>query len=85
MLQMAERMLREGAAILRRRGASTKPGQPLIMPDKELERVMPVVHAISKSFPETWLSIDTYNAKMAAEAVAAGVSLVNDIEEQRKV
>ena len=83
LLRMAEKMLKDGAAILDIGGASTKPGQPLITADEELERVMPVVMAINSSFPEAWLSIDTYNAAVARETVGAGVSIVNDVSSGR--
>lgn len=83
LLRTADRMIHDGAAILDIGGASTKPGQPLIDADEELERVMPVVTAISKQFPEVWLSIDTYNAKVARETVEAGVSIVNDVSSGR--
>ena len=83
MLHMAERMLNAGAAILDIGGASTKPGQQLITADEEMQRVMPAVLAISKEFPEAWLSIDTYNAKVARETVTAGVSIVNDVSSGR--
>ena len=83
LLRVAERMMHDGAAILDIGGASTKPGQPLINADDELERVMPVVMAITKRFPEVWLSIDTYNAKVARETVEAGVSIVNDVSSGR--
>jgi dihydropteroate synthase len=38
-----------------------------------------VIEAIIKRFPEAWLSADTYNAAVAKEAVAAGVSIINDV------
>ena len=72
-------MLAAGAAILDIGGASSKPGQPIMEPEDELGRVMPVVTAIMKEYPDAWLSIDTYNSRVAREAVAAGVSIVNDI------
>ena len=81
LLRTAERMIKEGAAILDIGGASTKPGQPLITADEELERVMPVILAINKAFPDAWLSIDTYNAKVAKETV--GVDIVNDVSSGR--
>jgi len=79
LLRFAEKMLKDGAAILDIGGASTKPGQELVSPDEELRRVMPVVTAVHRSFPDAWLSIDTYNAKVAKEAVEAGVAIVNDV------
>ncbi len=83
LLRNAEKMLKDGAAILDIGGASTKPGQELIDADLELGRVMPVITAIHKNFPDAWLSIDTYNAKVAAEAVPAGVAIVNDVSSGR--
>ena len=83
MLQMAERMLSAGATILDIGGASTKPGQQLITADEELQRVMPAILAINKAFPDAWISIDTYNAKVARETVQGGVSIVNDVSSGR--
>jgi len=79
LLATVEKMLKEGAAILDIGGASTKPGQELLSADEELIRVMPVITAIKQRFPEVWLSIDTYNSKVAKEAVEAGVAIVNDV------
>ena len=78
-LENAEKMLDEGATILDIGGASTKPGSPISSSDEELQRVLPVVTAIHKQFPDAWLSIDTYHAAVAREAVAAGVSIINDV------
>ncbi len=79
LLHKAEQMLNDGAAILDIGGATTKPGAQLISADEELQRVMPVIEAIIKRFPDAWLSADTYNAAVAKEAVAAGVSIINDV------
>lgn len=79
LLKTAEKMLKDGAAILDIGGASTKPGQPIIDVDEELQRVVPAIAAISKEFPDAWLSIDTYHANVAKQAVDAGVHIVNDI------
>jgi dihydropteroate synthase len=83
LLRNAEKMLKEGAAVLDIGGASTKPGQELLNTDEELKRVIPVVAELHKNFPDAWLSIDTYNAKVAKEAVEAGVSIVNDVSSGR--
>ncbi|MBN9483626.1 MAG: dihydropteroate synthase [Bacteroidetes bacterium 43-93] len=79
LLRNAEKMISEGASILDIGGASTKPGAKLIPPDEELGRVIPAISAISKQFPDTWLSVDTYNAVVAREAIAAGAHIINDI------
>lgn len=83
LLATVEKMLKEGAAILDIGGASTKPGQDIISAEDELRRVMPAVTAIHQRFPEAWLSIDTYNSRVAKEAVEAGVSIVNDVSSGR--
>ena len=80
---IVEKMLKDGAAIIDVGGASTKPGQELIGADEELGRVIPVITAIHKRFPELWLSVDTYNARVATEAVASGVAIVNDVSSGR--
>ena len=83
LLRNAEKMIHDGAAILDIGGASTKPGQPIMAADEELARVLPVVEQIHRRFPEVWLSVDTYNARVAKEAVGAGVSIVNDVSSGR--
>ncbi len=79
LLRVAEKMLKDGASILDIGGASTKPGQDWVSSDEELKRIMPVIEAIVKQFPDTWISVDTYNAPVAKAAVDAGVSIVNDV------
>lgn len=79
LLKKAEKMLKEGACILDIGGASTKPGAAIINIETELERVLPVVENIHQRFPDVWLSVDTYHAKVAEEAVHAGACIVNDV------
>ncbi len=79
LLRNAEKMLNEGAAILDVGGASTRPGAELIDADEELQRVLPVIEALAKQFPDAWLSVDTYNASTAKAAVEAGASIINDV------
>ena len=83
LLRNAEKMLNEGAAILDIGGASTKPGALLISPEEEMERIIPVIAAIHSRFPDTWLSVDTYNALTASAAIAAGASIINDVSSGR--
>jgi dihydropteroate synthase len=79
LLKKAERMMKEGAVIIDVGGASTKPGAAIIDVNEELERVLPVVENIHQRFPEVWLSVDTYHARVAEETVCAGASIVNDV------
>lgn len=78
-LRQAEKMIIEGAAIIDVGGQSTRPGSEDIGVEAELSRVIPAIEAINKAFPESFISIDTYYSKVAAEAINAGASLVNDI------
>lgn len=78
-LQQAEKMVNEGAVMLDIGGQSTRPGSKEISAAEELLRVIPAIDAISRSFPAIFISVDTYYAKVAAEAVSAGASIVNDI------
>ena len=78
-LRHTERMLSEGADMIDIGGMSSKPGSKIIAIDEELNRVLAPIDAIVSRFPELILSIDTIHAKVAAEAVAHGVHIVNDI------
>ena len=78
-IEKAKQMVSEGASILDIGGQSTRPGAALIPPDVELNRVIPAIQALRQLFPEIILSIDTFYAKVAAEAIAAGADMVNDI------
>jgi dihydropteroate synthase len=78
-LTQAKYFLVSGADILDIGGESTRPGSQPVTTDEELERVLPVIQAISKEFPEAILSIDTYKAKVAEEAFKAGAHILNDV------
>lgn len=78
-VSLAEKMIAEGAAIIDIGGQSTRPGSERIDADEELQRVLPVIEALVKKSPDTFISIDTYHSKVAKEAVAAGAHIVNDI------
>jgi dihydropteroate synthase len=78
-LAKASQMMEEGADILDIGGQSTRPDGHLLSETEELARVIPVIHAIHQSFPETILSVDTFYPLVAKEAVAAGAKMINDI------
>jgi dihydropteroate synthase len=79
LLHRAEAMLAAGATALDIGGYSSRPGADDIAPAEELRRVLPAIVAVRRAFPQAFLSIDTFRASVAAEAVAAGADLVNDI------
>ena len=78
-LEKARQMLDEGAAILDIGGQSTRPGARRLSAAEESDRVLPVITALIGAFPQAVLSIDTYHAVVARQAVAAGVAIINDI------
>jgi dihydropteroate synthase len=68
---------REGADIVDVGGESTRPGAQRVSESVELDRVVPVVQKLARA--GVAVSIDTMRATVAAEAVAAGAALVNDV------
>lgn len=83
LLTQVEKMIREGAAMIDVGGASTRPGAEEVPQNEELRRVIPAIEAIKKHFPDTIISIDTWRAEVARDAVGAGASVVNDISAGR--
>jgi len=77
-LKRAEEMLRDGAKIIDVGGESTRPGHMPISLEEELERTVPVIKALTKELGCT-VSIDTYKAGVAEEAILAGAQIINDI------
>lgn len=78
-LAQAEQMLTEGATFLDVGGYSSRPNATHISETEEMERVIPVVSEILKTFPKALLSIDTFRSKVAHKAVEAGACMINDI------
>jgi dihydropteroate synthase len=75
----AEAMLKDGATVLDIGGQSTRPGSNRVAVDEELARVLPAIEAITKRFPDSLLSIDTFYSKVAEYTVQAGAAIVNDV------
>jgi len=78
-LQEAGQMLHDGAAILDVGGYSTRPGAEEITENEENDRVIAVIQKLVTNFPKVVISIDTFRAGVAREAVRAGAALVNDV------
>ncbi len=77
-IQMAE----QGADIIDIGGESTRPYSERISAQEEMDRVLPVIQALSKEV-NIPISIDTYKASVAREALKAGASMINDISALR--
>ncbi|CAH0212241.1 MULTISPECIES: dihydropteroate synthase [Peribacillus] len=77
-LKHAERMVNDGADILDVGGESTRPNYERITDEEEIERVAPIIEAISRNI-EVPISVDTYKSRVAEAAVKAGAHILNDI------
>lgn len=73
----ARRLIEEGAAILDVGGESTRPGAVPVTLEEERRRVLPVIEALADGGVP--VSVDTQKPELMSEAVAAGASMVNDI------
>ena len=78
-LEQARRFAAAGVTIFDVGGESTRPGSEPIDVEEERRRVLPVVKALANEFPEALISIDTYKAVIAEEALQAGAQWVNDV------
>ncbi|GFN19958.1 folic acid synthesis protein [Aspergillus tubingensis] len=75
-------MIRSGATIIDIGGESTRPGSTPVSESEELSRVIPAIRHIRTTIPEAAhiaISIDTYRARVAEEACAAGADIINDV------
>jgi len=78
-LTQARRFLESGADILDLGGESTRPGAETVSAEEESARVIPVLQALQREFPQAVLSIDTYKSEVAQAAIQAGAHLINDV------
>lgn len=78
-LTKAAQFLHEGATFIDVGGYSSRPGAKDISTSEEIDRLVPVVESLVKTFPEAVISIDTFRAKVATETISAGAHIINDI------
>jgi dihydropteroate synthase len=77
-LEKAIYFVENGADIIDIGGESTRPGAKQVREDEELRRVLPVIKVLASEL-DIILSIDTYKANVAEEAIRQGAHMVNDI------
>ncbi len=82
LIDFAARMVKEGVDIIDIGGESTRPGSDRISEEEELNRVVPAVEIVRKNF-DVVISVDTYKAKVAEEALKNGAEMVNDVSALR--
>jgi dihydropteroate synthase len=78
-LEQARGFVSAGADILDVGGESTRPGSEPVDAQEERRRVIPVIQALAGEFPDTLISVDTYKAAVAEQALQQGAQLVNDV------
>ncbi|MZQ83414.1 dihydropteroate synthase [Paenibacillus sp. 5J-6] len=77
-IHRAQQMVEDGADIIDIGGESTRPGSAEVTEEEELRRVIPVIEALSREI-NVPISIDTYKAEVAKQALAAGAHIINDV------
>ncbi|MEI5909520.1 dihydropteroate synthase [Bacillus spongiae] len=77
-VRRAKEMVANGADIIDIGGESTRPGHDSVSLEEEINRVIPVIKAVSKTV-QVPISIDTYKAETARRAIEAGAHIINDV------
>ena len=77
--EQAEKMQEDGAAIIDVGGMSTRPGADIVSAQEEIDRVIPIIQAVSQGAPKVVISCDTVHSATAEAAVEAGAGMINDI------
>ena len=78
-IRHCETLLSDGADIIDIGGCSTRPNNAIATEQEEMERVIPILKAIRKAFPETLISIDTFRKNVAEACMTEGADIINDI------
>ena len=83
-LNEASRQLRDGAQVLDLGAQSTRPGAVDVGAEEELSRLLPCLESIRAAHPQVILSVDTFLASVAREALEAGADWINDVSGGRR-
>ncbi|MCC6515857.1 MAG: dihydropteroate synthase [Chitinophagales bacterium] len=79
LLQQTEKMLQEGADIIDIGAVSSKPNSVQVSAEVEINRIIPIVEAVHRHFPEALISIDTFRSDVAEICIQHGATIINDI------
>ncbi|MBY0219641.1 dihydropteroate synthase [Paenibacillus illinoisensis] len=75
----AIQMMEDGADLIDIGGESTRPGSETVSAEEELSRIIPVIEALQLQAPHIPISVDTYKAEVARQAILAGAHIINDV------
>jgi len=78
----ARKLAADGADLIDIGGESTRPGSQRTDPQEQIRRILPVLETTSRHLPVVW-SVDTRSSQVAAAALSAGASVINDISAGR--
>ncbi len=78
-LKHVEKMISDGAFFIDIGAYSSRPNGKNIDEDQELNRIIPALELVNKTFPEIIISIDTFRSKVAEVCINSGASIINDI------
>lgn len=78
-LRHCECLISDGADIIDIGGCSTRPNNAIATEEEELKRVIPILKAIRKAYPDVLVSIDTFRKNVAEACISEGADLINDI------
>ena len=78
-LAQTDTFIKQGASIIDIGAQSTRPGAHMEGAEIEIERLVPIVKAISEKYPQQLISVDTFYARVAEAALEAGAHIINDI------
>lgn len=78
-LRQVAAMVADGADMVDIGGESTRPGAVAVEAGEEIGRVVPVVEAVRREWPQLPISVDTVKAEVARAALEAGASIINDV------
>lgn len=79
LLEKAATHIVEGAAILDLGAVSTRPGAAEVSEDEELRRLLPALKLLRNTYPELFISVDTFRSQVALAAAEEGADMINDI------
>ena len=78
-LDKVEKMLSEGATFVDVGAYSSKPSAEFVSEQDEISRLLPVLRLILQHFPKILISVDTFRANVAKNAIQNGACIINDI------
>ena len=74
-----KKMLDDGADIIDIGGYSSQPNADFVTEEMEIDRLIPVIEVMVKTFPDIIISVDTFRAAVAEKAIEHGAAIINDI------